>query len=111
MRLFAAFLIVFAATVAVEGLLAFALFRERRLVYYTFLCNLLTNPALNGLLTLAVRSFGLGVYTPVLVVLEIAVVLVEAFVLNYLTGRGRGASLVLSLMLNAASFAVGRIIL
>lgn len=107
----AALLLPLAATVAVEGLLALLLFRQWRLVYYTFLCNLLTNPAVNLLLILAMNAWGREVYTPLVVVLELVALMVEAAVYNYLTEFGGKKCFLLSLLLNAASYLTGLIFL
>ncbi len=88
----------------------FIWFRKPRYMYYTLLCNLLTNPAMNLVLLLLTQYFGPAVYLPALVMLEIAVVLAEAFVLAYLTDfRFRKAFLV-SLVLNASSYFAGMLI-
>lgn len=83
------------------------LFRRRDFVYYSLLCNLLTNPALNLILLLAVNLAGLEAYLPALIAAELAAVLVEAWVLRLLCRFRLSKALVLSLLLNAVSFAAG----
>lgn len=96
----------FVLTVLIEGLVMLALFRSWRRVYYSFLCNLLTNPALNYLLILAGSLF-VGAYAPMLILLEAAVVIIEAFVYKELFPIKLLPAIGVSLLLNAASFSVG----
>jgi len=96
-----------ALSVLVEGSLMALLFRSRRFVYYSFLCNLLTNPALNLLLALTVTLLGAAWYWPALALLEIIVVLVEAFVYRLLCGFAFVKALGVSALLNLASFLAG----
>ncbi len=100
-------LVCFTVTVLVEGGLVALLFHSRRFVYYSFLCNLLTNPALNLLLALCVTLLGAVWYWPALALLEIAVVLTEAFVYRLLCGFTFTKALGLSVLLNLASFLIG----
>lgn len=97
----------FLLTVLIEGAVIFAIFRRKKYVYYSFLCNLLTNPALNLLLALAMTLLGARVYFPALLLAELAVVCVEAAVYKYICGFGAGKSVILSAVLNALSFAAG----
>ncbi|MBP7402839.1 MAG: hypothetical protein KBA30_09505 [Clostridia bacterium] len=86
-----------------------ALFRRWDFVYYSLLGNLLTNPALNLLLLLAVRMAGAAAYWPALAVLEAGAVTVEAVVLRMLCGFSPCRALIVSLMLNVLSFGAGRL--
>ena len=97
----------FALTLIVELALAFFLFGGKGRLYPVFLCNLLTNPALNVIIILVTGLFGAGAYWPCLVLLEIAAVLIEARVLWLLCGLSAKKALAISLALNAASFCVG----
>ncbi len=99
-----------ALTSAVEGLLVLLIFRRWRYVYYSVLCNLLTNPALNVLLSLGVFALGAYVYTPLLILLELAVLLIEAYVYRLLCGFSSARALTLSALLNASSFCAGLLI-
>jgi hypothetical protein len=96
-----------AITVAVEGGIAALLFRRRDIVYYSFLCNLLTNPALNLLLLAAVQIMGKSAYWPAVAVLETAAMLAEAYVYRMLLRFGTVKSLWVSFLLNASSYAAG----
>lgn len=84
-----------------------AITKKPRDIYYSFLCNLLTNPALNAVLFLAVFFGGAGLYTPLLAVLEISVVFIEALIYRTLAGWKIKKSLLISLILNGASLCVG----
>ncbi len=110
MNVLAAFAAAFALTAAAEGALVLALTRSMRRVYASFLCNLLTNPALNLLLLGAVRFLGAGAYWPALAALELAVVAVEAYVWRLLTPLTWKSALFLSAGTNALSFALGLIV-
>ncbi|MCL1983737.1 MAG: hypothetical protein FWG53_11725 [Clostridiales bacterium] len=101
------FLECFVITAIVEGAAVLIVFRQKRYVYYSFLCNLLTNPALNLSLLVSVNLLGEGAYCPALLVSEIAAVFVEAAVYNYLCRFGLPKSLMLSAFLNLLSFAAG----
>jgi len=102
-----AFALCLLLTVLVEGGLMALLFRSRRFVYYSFLCNLLTNPALNLLLTLCVTLLGVSWYWPALAVLEVAVVLAEAYVYRLLCGFTFVKAFGVSALLNLTSFLAG----
>src|SRR5699024_4178698 len=60
-------------TVVLEGGALWVFSRDKKLVWYSFLCNLLTNPAANLLMALLVLWQGAGVYLPALVCLELLV--------------------------------------
>jgi len=94
-------------TSLVEGLAIFLLYRKWDFTYYSLLCNLLTNPAMNLLLFLAVKTLGSSFYGTALVVLEITVVLVEAFIYKLLGGLKITRALLLSALLNVLSYLCG----
>ena len=83
------------------------LFGNRRFVYYSVLCNLLTNPAVNLLLLLSVRTLGEGSYIVSLVCLEAAALTAEAFVLKPLCRFKITKAFYISAILNASSFSAG----
>ena len=97
-------------TVVIEGLAVFALFSRKDYLYYSFLANLLTNPALNLLLSALITYLGVSYYYPVLLILEFTVVLVEAYVYRYLTELSWKHCLLLSLVLNGLSFLLGLVV-
>lgn len=107
MSLFWEFLRNLAVTVAVEGAVIWLVQRNRRFVYDSLLCNLLTNPAANLLMLLLVLWLGAGAYYPALAVLECLVVAVEAVVYRKLEDISKRRALWLSLLLNALSFLTG----
>ena len=104
------FLFYLLVTIIIEGTAIFAVFRRKIYVYYSVLCNVLTNPAMNLVLLIAVNTFGYSVYFPVLAVSEIAVIFTESFVYNYLCRFGVLKSVALSLALNSLSCLAGIII-
>ena len=98
-------------TAAVEGTAALMIFRRKKYLYYSVLCNLLTNPAMNLLLAVTVRQLGAAAFSPALVVAELAVVYVEAAVYTYICGFGMKKSVMLSAFLNALSFITGLLLI
>ncbi len=98
-----------ALTVLIECVLAWLLFRSRRVCYITLLCNMLTNPPLNVILLLAMRH--LPLYWALLCALEIAVVCVEAYLYRDLADLPKKKSYAVSLLLNGASLFCGSAIL
>lgn len=96
-----------AATILIEGGIVALWFHKRDYIYYSLLCNLLTNPALNVLLLIVVRVWGTAYYTVALAALEIAVVLIEARVMGLLCGFRPAKALLVSCAMNAGSFLTG----
>ena len=96
--------VAFALTAAIEGAIVLVLFRRLVFVYYSVLWNLLTNPALNLGLSLA---YGHVAYWPAVFVGEVCVFLGEGFLIRLLLRLPLGRALLLSLLLNAASFLLG----
>jgi len=93
-------------TVTVEcGLALF--FKSKKLVYAVFLCNLLTNPLLNFVAIIWLNFIGLSFYLPLLAILEICVVIGEAYLLRAMMKYTFYKSFLLSLFFNACSFAAG----
>lgn len=80
-------------------------------VYYTLLCNLLTNPLLNLALLLAYHAGGRGLYWALVPLLECAVVLGEGLLLARLNGWRYRKSILASLLLNGLSFGLGLLLL
>ena len=97
----------FLLTVVIECAAVLIIFRQKEYVYYCVLCNLLTNPTLNLLLSIFVSLFGVYSYYPVLIPAEIAVVFIEAVVYDYICGFGMRKAVKLSAFLNAISFTAG----
>lgn len=96
-----------AATIIIEGTLIALLFRRRDFVYYSFLCNLLTNPAVNLLLALVTTYLGTEFYYPALILLEVSAVLIEAYVYRTLCGFKTIKALCVSALANTISFGAG----
>ena len=93
-------------TVAIECGLSL-IFRSRQLTYCVFLCNLLTNPLLNLILILYLTFIGQEFYPVVVGILEMVVVVVEAFIIKLMTDCRLVKAFGQSLLFNAASFGIG----
>ena len=104
------FLWSFLLTLVIEGIVILIIFRRKKYVYYSMLCNLLTNPAMNLLLAASVILFGVNTYYLTLVLAELAVILVEATVYNYVCRFGIRKSVLLSTFLNILSCVAGLLI-
>ena len=78
------FIINLLITIIVEGIIIFLLFRKKIYVYYSLLCNMLTNPLLNLLLLFTVKILGQESYFLSLIVLEIAAIITEAIIYELL---------------------------
>lgn len=96
-------------TILIEGAAILIWFRRRDFVYYSLLCNLLTNPALNLLLFCAVRYFH-APYFGALLALEIAAVLIESLVYARLCPLPYRRALFVSFALNLLSCGAGLLI-
>ena len=106
-----------AITLAVELTVAAALFgmRAHRDLSVVALINVATNPAVNLLLATEMaasgsRSLADPVTAATLAVLEVAVVLVEWQVVTRLLPERRASALRMSVVMNAASFGVGLLV-
>ena len=108
--LYLGFLRALLLTLLIEGAAISLIFKSKKYVYYSILCNLLTNPALNLILWAAVRVFGIDAYYPTLFMAEVTVVVVEAIMYRYICGFGIRKAVLLSAFLNILSFMVGIII-
>jgi len=104
------FVLCLVLTILVEGMVIFIKYGLKDYIYYSLLCNVLTNPMLNLLLYLLVRGFGSEVYIEALIILEIVVVIVEAYVYKILCNFSKKEVLKLSLLLNFSSYLSGIII-
>ena len=92
-------------TVVIEcGFVSF--FKSKRLVYVVFLCNLLTNPLLNFIILLYYNFIGQNYYI-LLAVLEVSVVFAETVLICWLTKIPFKNAVLISLIINAASFLAG----
>ena len=95
-----------AMTIIIEGLvgllLGFRVREEKALLY----CNLITNPVLN-LISLSFVLIGSShAPLPLILALEICVVFIESRLLSYQI-KMRGGMLLISFILNAASYTIG----
>jgi hypothetical protein len=82
-------------------------YRKRGQLEAVVLVNLITNPALNYLIALAVFSHAFAVSLPVIIGAELAVVLIEWQLLAYVWRDKSPKPLALSLAMNACSYIVG----
>ena len=94
-------------TVIIEGIVVFIVHKNSDYVYYSFLGNLLTNPALNYLLVVIVNLCGFAVYWPTIIILEILVVFIEAELYIKMTDLAKSAAFKLALLANFCSFFCG----
>ena len=95
-----------ALTIAVEGLAMYMWSRRKEWIYYSFLCNCATNPAVNLLAQLAYNFTELGYYGP-LAVLEILAWAAEALIYMRLCGFSVPKAAAVSAVLNGLSFGAG----
>ena len=96
-----------AITVFAEGVLTAIWFKNGRMVYFSVLCNLITNPALNILVIAAVSAFGAAAYVPAVALMELAVVAVEAYIWRSLCRFSWGKALWIAFITNLLSFGAG----
>ena len=102
--------IAFAVTVICEGALCLLILRNKHCLWPSFLCNLLTNPALNAVLLLFFYWYGYLGYNLAMIALEIAIIPVEGLVLKALLPVSMKKAMLTSWACNAFSFAVGFIL-
>ena len=96
-----------AITVFAEGVLTAIWFKNGRMVYFSVLCNLITNPALNILVIAAVSAFGAAAYVSAVALMELAVVAVEAYIWRSLCRFSWGKALWIAFITNLLSFGAG----
>ncbi|MDR0347259.1 MAG: hypothetical protein LBH56_02665 [Coriobacteriales bacterium] len=97
-------------TLCLEGVAAALICRKRAVVLASVLGNLLTCPALNFIVLVDVHFAGAAGYLPLLVCLEVAAVLVEAWVYTRSSDMKLAQALMLSLGLNLLSLSVGIVV-
>lgn len=97
----------FIITVITEGTTMALLFRNRKFVYYSFLGNLLTNPALNLIMLIVYLLADTPWLYISLALLESAAVLIEAHVYRLLCGFKIAKAFGVSALLNVVSLAAG----
>jgi hypothetical protein len=102
----------FTLSVIVETAVALLLgYRSRDFLVVVFFINLMTNPATNLLFRAGCYCHLLSVSIPSMTGLEVAVVIVEWRMLDYVfSGRSKSMFL-LSMLMNAASFVAGLFVL
>jgi hypothetical protein len=94
-------------TILVEGVVILLKYEKMNYVFYSLLCNVLTNPMLNLLLYLLVWVLGSEIYIHALIILETIVVIVEAYVYKILCNFSKKEAIKLSILLNASSYLSG----
>lgn len=104
------FVLCLVVTIIVEGIVIFIKYGRKDYVYYSLLCNVLTNPILNLLLCVLVLVLGSEIYMIALMILEIIVVIVEAYVYKILCHFLDKEALKVSLLLNISSYLIGLIV-
>lgn len=106
MKILLIFSLALALTVIVEGSAMYIWSKNKDWVYYSFLCNCMTNPAVNLLAQLAYNYTDLGYYGP-LAVLELLAWIAEGLVYMRLCYWKWGRALTVSAVLNVLSFGAG----
>ena len=102
------FLFCCAATIFLEALPVFFLREKRRWWKAGLICNLITNPPLNALyLLLCLWLKNTAVLTAILLVMEVAVVWMEAWMYQRMLDKPRKTCFLFSLAANAFSFGLG----
>ena len=97
-------------TILVEGVVTALLFRRLEFVYYSLLCNILTNPALNLVLLFVTHFMGAAYYGAALLILELTAVFIEAHVLKLLCGFPFTKAVAVSGLMNVLSCMAGLLI-
>jgi hypothetical protein len=97
-------------TLCIEGVAAALICRKRAVVLGSVLGNLLTCPALNLIILADVHLAGAVGYLPLLVCLEVAAVLAEAWVYVRFSDMRPVQGLLLSFGLNLLSLSVGLVL-
>jgi len=110
MEIYLIFLVCLSTTIIIEGLTILILFKRKDYIYYSVLCNLLTNPAMNLALLLSVYYFGANAYYLTLVTAEIIIVFVEAKIYTMLNDFKIKKAIMLSVLLNTLSFLAGLLV-
>lgn len=105
--IYGTFLVNLTLTIFIEGLVIVLLFRRLRFVYYSFLCNIITNPALNLILLAIIQCLGAAYYRASLIILESAAVFVEAYVMMLLSTLSFKKALAVSALMNSVSCIIG----
>ena len=100
-------LLMLALTIIIEGCVIGLFFRNWRFVYYSLLCNLLTNPAMNLILMFLPFFLGFQYYPFLLILLELTVVLIEAYIYKILCRFHTEKAFFVSLLVNAISYGIG----
>jgi hypothetical protein len=108
--IYIAFLFNLILTIIIEGAVILLLFRRLEFVYYSMLCNILTNPALNLILFIATSILGGFCYETALMILESLAVLVEAYVLKLLCRFTYKKAIAVSGLMNIVSCTAGLLI-
>lgn len=99
-------------TLCIEAPVMLVVTRSKKWVYYNVLCNLLTNPLLNIVLTIVWRiSRDMGVYHTFVAIGEVLVLFGEAALYRAMTGESLKKCGLCSLITNGASFLLGLIII
>ena len=105
--IFIRLLVYFILTCLIEGGTILLISKNKKYIYYSLLCNMLTNPALNYILVIYVGFFGGKDYNLVLAALEIIVVAVETVIYKLTTKDSLWKSVGMSLACNVASLGTG----
>ncbi len=95
-----------ALTIILECGLIFACTKNKNLTQWVGICNIITNPALNGIM-LSIYQITGSVDFWILGFLELAVVAIEGYILKYIGGYRFAKAIKISIFINAVSFFSG----
>lgn len=98
-------------TVSAEGIVISLIYRKKNYFWYSVLCNLVTNPALNLIMLLCSPYLSRAMGYCLLALLELIAVVTEGIIYRALIQKSLTRCILLSLALNAVSFLAGVILL
>ena len=97
-------------TIVIEIIIAFILGYRKKDLVNVLLVNVLTNPLLNSIIVAINYYYGLRYRNIALIILEILVVIIEGYIYQKYLYKRKLNGYLLSLILNLASFLLGKII-
>lgn len=110
-ELITSLVIICALTCIIEMIPLIFLKKRGKWIITSFLCNVITNPIMNIILAiLAVYVTNLAVYIGIVIVLEIAVILFEAFIFYNVMDESKRKCIIVSIVINTCSFLIGFLI-
>ncbi len=96
-------------TVIIEGFLIFLIYRRKDYIEYSVWINLFTNPSMNLFANFAAHLTGFS-YIRAVYILEILLIPLEAMIYVKLSSMKIRDAMILSAVVNSASFGIGMLI-